>query len=104
MSEYSPYKWVVVKFKGDDPHYRVLGSWSGGYLDSDSWRMNSGITSVNEDEQDYRFFGSSGSCYVCNKESYGMILYTSAVYDNLKEIHGDNVELMPQDTDWSNIL
>jgi len=103
MSEYSPHKWVVLKFKGDDPHYRVLGSWSGGYLDGDSWRMNSGITSVNEDEQDYHFFGSSGSCYICNKESYGMILYTSAVYEDFKEEHGDNIELMPQDTDWKTI-
>ena len=103
VTEYSPYTWVIIKFKGDDPHYRVLGSWSGGYLDGDSWRMNSGITRMDEGGQYYYFFGSSGSCYICNKESYGMIFHTSMVYENFKEIHGDNIELMPQDTDWKTI-
>ena len=28
---YTPDNWVVIKIKGDDPHYRVLAGWSGGY-------------------------------------------------------------------------
>ena len=36
--------WVIVKSPSEtDPHYRVLVGTSGGYLDGDSWRMNSGI-------------------------------------------------------------
>lgn len=45
MSNYRPDNWVVIKVKSDDPHYRVLAGWSDGYLDGDSWRMNSGIVS-----------------------------------------------------------
>jgi hypothetical protein len=36
MTEYTPNKWIIVKVTGEDPHYRVLGSWQGGYLDGDS--------------------------------------------------------------------
>ena len=67
---YRPDNWVVLKFKGDDPHYRVLAGWSGGYTTGDSWRMNSGITGVNETEEYYYFSGSSGSEYRCSKGSY----------------------------------
>ena len=48
MNEYRPDNWVVIKLKGDDPHYRVLAGCSGGYLDGDSWRMNSGIVLAEE--------------------------------------------------------
>lgn len=69
---YNPPQWVIVKITGDDPHYRVFGSWRGGYLSGDSWRMNSGITKVEEDDDNYLFHGSSGSVYVCPKEGYGV--------------------------------
>ena len=29
---YSPDNWVIIKMDdGNDPHYRVLAGWSGGY-------------------------------------------------------------------------
>lgn len=67
MTEYTCDNWVVIKMKGDDPHYRLLVGTSGGYLDGDSWRINSGITKVQEDEAFYYFYGSSGSRYRCGK-------------------------------------
>lgn len=79
MNNYHPNRWIIVQIKGDDPHYRVFGSWSGGYLDGDSWRMNSGITEVHETDTTYNFMGSSGSTYFCNKESYGLTLYSAGV-------------------------
>ena len=48
---YTPDNWVVLKLKpgkGAHPIYKVLAGWSGGYLDGDSWRMNSGISKVTE--------------------------------------------------------
>jgi hypothetical protein len=69
---YSPDSWCIVKITGTHPHYRVFGSWSGGYLDGDSWRLNSGITSVTEDDEFYYFYGSTGSVYRCYKEGYGI--------------------------------
>ena len=72
---YHPDKWLLIKIGGTDPHYRVFGSWSGGYLGSDEWRLNSGVTRVEEDEDYYYFYGSSGSYYRCHKEMYGATVY-----------------------------
>ncbi len=72
---YTPDKWLLVKIGGTDPHYRVFGSWGGGYTSGDSWRLNSGITRVEEDEKYYYFYGGSGSCYACNKNMYGATAY-----------------------------
>ena len=103
MSNYWPDNWVVIKLKGDDPHYRVLAGWSGGYTIGDSWRMNSGITKVTEDDSSYHFSGSSGSTYSCGKQAYGLRMNNAYVWNQLQERHGDKVELMPEDTDWMNI-
>ena len=73
--QYNPDKWLLFKVGGTDPHYRVFGSWSGGYLGSDEWRMNSGVVRVEEDETHYHFYGSTGSRYTCNKEMYGSTAY-----------------------------
>jgi hypothetical protein len=103
MSNYYPDNWVIIKLKGDDPHYRVLAGWSGSYLNGSSWRMNSGITKVTEDNSSYHFFGSSGSTYHCGKESYGLRMNNAYVWNQLQELHGDKVELMSEDTDWMNM-
>jgi len=103
MNEYRPDNWVVIKIKGDDPHYKVLAGWSGGYTTGDSWRMNSGITMVDEIENAFMFKGSTGSVYTCRKESYCLRMNNAHVWARLQELHGDKVELMPEDTDWMNI-
>ena len=103
MSDYTCDNWVVIKMKGDDPHYRLLVGTSGGYLDGDSWRMNSGITKVEEDEEFYYFSGSSGSRYRCYKESYTLRMNNAHIWTQLQGIHGDKVEMMPEDTDWMNM-
>jgi hypothetical protein len=106
MSEYRPDNWVVIKFKGDDPHYRVLAGWSGGYTTGDSWKLNSGITSVERVDENfgervyYRFYGSSGSVYHCNVNSYMLRMNNAYIWNQLKELHGDKIEMMPEETDW----
>lgn len=72
---YHPDKWLLIKIGGTDPHYRVFGAWSGGYLGSDEWRMNSGIVRVEEDDKHYYFYGHSGSQYRCTKGMYGSTAY-----------------------------
>jgi len=72
MSNYTPEEWMLIRVKGSTPHYRVFGSWRGGFLDGDSWRLNSGIVSVEEDEDYYIFNGNTGSKYVCFKNNYGI--------------------------------
>jgi hypothetical protein len=103
MSNYKPDNWVVIKMDGDNPHYRVLAGWSGGYLHGDSWKINSGITRVEDDGDCYNFYGSSGSCYSCYKESYRIRKSKAYIWDQLQKLHGDKVKMMPEDTDWLNM-
>lgn len=105
MSDYIPDNWVVLKISVPGQHtvYKVLAGWSGGYLDGDSWRMNSGVTEVTEDGDYLLFHGYSGSVYRCHKKSYGLRMGNASVYNKLKERFGDAVELMPEDIDWMNV-
>ena len=103
MNNYQPDNWVIIKFYGSDPHYRVLAGWSSGYTTGDSWRMNSGIVRVEEDEHLLLFYGSSESCYECNKKSYGLRMNNAHVWTQLQDMYGDRVELMHEDTDWMSL-
>lgn len=99
MSEYNPDNWVIVKImpEGEDEFYKVLAGWSGGYLHGDSWRMNSGIDKVEEDENFYSFIGESGSVYKCHKEAERLGMMTSGIYTQLKENFGEQIELVKVD-------
>ena len=111
MSEqnYFPDNWVVLKIKpskGSFPIYKVLAGWSGGYTQGDSWRINSGITKVTlEGDNHFKFWGHSGSCYVCHKDSYRLTMANSHVYNQLKDkqTFDGQVQLMAEDTDWMNV-
>ena len=105
MSEYTPDSWVVLKIVNDsETLYKVLGGWSGGYLNGDSWRMNSGITRVEEKPHHYEFYGYTGSVYKCGRKSYGLRMNNAGVYNQLKENCGGDIELMPEDTLWRELL
>lgn len=78
MSEYNPESWVIIKIINDKTDqddlkvlYKVFGSWRGNFVNSDSWRLNSGITKVEEQENCYIFYGASGSAYHCYKTGEG---------------------------------
>lgn len=86
----TPHRWLLLKF-GDT--YKVFGSWFGGYLDGDSWRLNSGIESVEDDGDFWLFHGFSGSVYQCRKDSYGSTGYSSMVLNTWIE-QGDRIEIM----------
>ena len=88
MSDYIPEAWVIIKIvneQSDKPLYKVFGSWRGGFATGDSWRLNSGISSVNEQEHGYVFNGFSGSSYFCYKKSEGspMGSYNSGILAHL---------------------
>ena len=105
MSEYTPDNWVVLKIKEgkyDRGFYKVLAGWSGGYLDGDAWRMNSGITGVEKQAHLYGFYGSSGSVYWCHQGAYRLTMANGGVYNSLKENEAfeGQITLMPEDTNW----
>lgn len=101
--DYAPDKWMLIQITGRDPHYRVFGSWSGGYLGSDSWRMNSGIVAVKQVGDYYFFMGHTGSVYRCHKDMYGANVYG---YGVLKQYEHDTFKPLnepPEDLlnfDW----
>ena len=90
-----PDNWVVVKV--DEDFYKVLAGWSGGYLDGDCWRLNSGISEVKDDGDYWLFIGESGSVYQCHKKGYGVRMNIAGQVKQLKEL---GYELMDEETDW----
>jgi hypothetical protein len=97
---YFPDNWVIIKINGDDPHYRVLAGWSGGYVTGDEWRMNCAITNVEFENNQYTFHWSTGSKYICHKDTYGLRMNNGHVWHAMHAQHGDKVEMMKEDTDW----
>ena len=120
--DYHPDCWVVVKIITEETlnssntaymegrtYYKVLAGWSGGYLSSDCWRLNSGINLVFEHEDEIHFYGHSGSNYICHKEAYGLRMSTAGVFKEMQLVGtgldgSAKVELMPEDTDWSKLV
>ena len=101
MTEYNPDSWVVIKMvHKDQTFYKVLGGWSGGYLNGTSWRLNSGVEKADLDNDLYKFYGASGSVYNCHKESYGLKMSIASVWNEMKEKYPDQVELL-DDCDWT---
>lgn len=100
MIQYTCDNWVILKIKGDYPHYRVLVGTSGGYLDGNSWRVSSGIVKVHESEDFFYLYGSCGSCYQCHKGSYTVRMNIAGTLSRLKTL---GWELMPEETDWINM-
>lgn len=97
---YTPDGYAILKIQAygsDDVVLKLFGSWSGGYLDSDSWRINSGIIDVKENEDHYVVTGYSGSQYILRKTSNRMSSYNKAVLDDMiGELHsyGHQAELI----------
>ena len=86
MSTYYPDRWMIVRITAEGKsHYRVFASWKGGFAESDSWKLNSGITKVELIDNSYHFYGESGSTYVCHKEGYGAFSYQRGVLNKLIE-------------------
>lgn len=84
---YTPDKWVIVKFAKPDGEvfYKVLGSWSGGYLHGDSWRLSSGLEKIEVDGNYLLMRNYSGSTYKVHKNMEGMNVIASGVYNSMKK-------------------
>jgi hypothetical protein len=63
---------------------------------------------VELEEDVYRFFGWSGSLYLCNKSDYGFSdSYTESVLNNIlatADKHGVSMEVLPEDTDFLTLI
>ena len=91
----TPDNWVILKVTlTDETFYKVLVGWSGGYLDGDAWRMNSGIDKVEEDGDYYLFIGASGSVYKCHKASETLRMNNAYIYQRLIDKHPDKIKII----------
>ena len=111
MNEYKPNYWKVVKITSTEGKvlYKVFATWVGGYVEGDSWKMNSGIIEVKSEGNYLLFKGYSGSVYnVVNKEeSYRTSMFTQSVLDSIikrADLIGAKVEELPFDTDWTKLI
>lgn len=95
-------KWIVIFINSDDPHYRLFMTTGGSFLYGDNWRMNSGITKVEQDGDELAFHGSSGSVYRVHKEGYGTTVYGSGILNDFINRSEDKAEItiMPEETNW----
>lgn len=99
----TPDKWVIIKLPNN--YYKVFGTWAGGYLNGDRWKLNSGINKVEQDEDFYYFIGFSGSCYRCHKKGYGTATsYGSIVLNKILDNGNGQIELMEDTSDWIELI
>ena len=105
---YTPNKWIILKIEyKDEVIYKVFASWYGGYNGSDRWRINSGIVKIEETDNSFKFYGYSGSCYECMKDSYGTNSYSQNIINySLKsaEEQGVIITIMSKDTNWIELI
>lgn len=83
MSIYVPHCWVILKV--NDGLYKILASWYGGYLGSNSWKLSSGITKVEADPDTWQVHNHSGSIYVLGKKAHGMSMFTHSVLNSFQK-------------------
>lgn len=89
----TPDKWVILKLPNDE--YKVFASWAGGYLTSDSWKVNSGIEKVEQDDDYYYIIGYSGSSYKCHKKGYGVATsYSYGILTNILSKSNNQIEFV----------
>ena len=108
MSEYKPDSWVVLRIvsikDNNSIFYRLLSGWIGGYAEADAWRLNSGITKFEDADSHWVIHGQNGSVYHCSKNSYRLSALTFDKYTEWQKTLGEeNIQMMPEDTDWLNV-
>lgn len=103
-----PDRWVVIEVVSDKTKlHRVFACWYGGWTGADSWQLNSGIVSVDEQSKYFDFEGQSGSVYRCYKANYGSNMYGSSVLNNLIEKSKEKdiiITVLPEDTNWKELI
>lgn len=101
---YEPDKWMVIEvIHNNEKFYRVFATWSGSYLEGQSWRMSTKIQSVEENGDYLLFHNESGSVYKCHKEMYGVCGYGASVLSEIiDKAEGHTITVLPEDTDWMN--
>lgn len=79
-----PDSWSVLEVKVDGKTFhKIIVGFAGGYLHGDAWRMNSGISSIEETDKLYIVHGISESVYLLPKYGEGVRGYAAIVAADL---------------------
>jgi hypothetical protein len=93
-----PDRWLILKFEHNgQTTFKLFSTWLGGYLDSDSWRLNSGITSIEPSGNSYIVSGYSGTQYTIHPSAAGTSSYTSSILTQIRyrvEATGDKLTVI----------
>ena len=81
----TPDTWVKVKLPDTDV-CKIVAGWSGGYLDSDYWKVNSGIEREKEYEDYIDYVGYSGSTYRCYREREGVRMSMASILQKMLDV------------------
>ena len=95
-TKYIPDCWVIVKISNADKskvNYRVLAGWGGGYLHGDSWKLSSGIVKVIDSGDHWDIHNTSGSIYVCGKNSERFTGLMANIFAGLADQIGVNATI-----------
>ena len=90
MSSYTPDRWVMLEITGlgSEPIRKIFAGWYGGFASGDSWKLNSGVTSIRVDDSGhYEFDGQSGSTYHCHVNTHGMSSYMFSVLASWRKMY-----------------
>ena len=95
---YVPDYWRVIKLTGEpigtEPLYKIIATWSGSYLSGESWKINSGIVRIKEEDDCYDIYGMSGSVYRCYKENESANYYMLEIFGSYeKQLAERSVEM-----------
>lgn len=86
----TPDCWVVIKLFSEKMRgivvYKILAGWYGGYLDGDSYRLNSGIVKIEDCDDHWLVHGYSGSVYQCFKNVERTSGCTHNIYKNIENL------------------
>ncbi len=83
MREYTPDSWIIVQIESEQygKINKILAGWSGGYTTGNSWKLSSGIESVQDEGKFYTMPQSSGSVYHLYKQSERITGMMSGVFE-----------------------
>lgn len=87
---YTPDAWVIVKLwnktlADQEPTYKVLGGWYGGFADSNYWRLSSGVQSITKEGDVYTIPQFSGSTYVVHENNERMNFTMASAFASFEQ-------------------
>lgn len=92
-NQYTPDRWILVSIESADHKVtKILSGWYGGYLDSDYWRLSSGVTKIETLDKKYLIHNESGSVYHCYRNREGLTGLTGNILNKwLKQSENSDI-------------